>query len=263
MLTVVLAAWGWRIMAGRGLDLLPWRIVATLLSMLTLAIAFCAVGLKPAPGAPAFEGAFGRIIGSGILSILPTLWGSYALAIAMLVVAFGSLYMACALTLGEWHIGAKLLHRLSLWSVRQTHRGIFGLWHLLRNEQSGGDHYDFGDDEEPPEEEEENNNEDMEEEADEKPEEKAVSPVPKRARQRAPLIKRPAASARQARLALRAESDYPLPPLDLLQWPEDARRTQTADFRRSAGEKRQASGIRARPISASTARSPKSAPGPS
>ena len=37
------------------------------------------------------------------------------------------------------------------------------------------------------------------------------------------LVKRPAATARQARLALRTDSDQPLPPLELLQWPESAR----------------------------------------
>ncbi len=106
--------------------------------MLAFAIALAAIGFKASPGGPSFDGALGHILGSGILHLLPAVWGHFALAAAMLVVAIGSLYMACALTLGEWHIGAKNLNSMAFWGMRQIHRGIFGLWHLLRNEQSGG-----------------------------------------------------------------------------------------------------------------------------
>jgi S-DNA-T family DNA segregation ATPase FtsK/SpoIIIE len=229
LVTIVLAAWGWRIVTGRGLDLLPWRTLAALLAMLAFAIAGTAAGFKTALGGPAFGGAFGRIIGSGILPLLPAAWGHVALGLAMLIITIGALYMACALTLGEWHIGAKLLHRLGLWSVRQAHRGVFGLWHLLRREHSGGGDgfYNDNDDEdedEPEEEEQPPEEEDDDEDDDDKETSRGKArAVAKRAKPRPPLIKRPAASARQARLALRPETDYPLPPLDLLQWPDSAR----------------------------------------
>ncbi|HEU0116998.1 MAG TPA: DNA translocase FtsK, partial [Alphaproteobacteria bacterium] len=58
-------------------------------------------------------------------------------------------------------------------------------------------------------------------------EEEEEAPAPKRAaKAKAPIIKRPAASARQARLALRPESDMALPPLDLLQWPDSAKQSR-------------------------------------
>ncbi|MDP9128750.1 MAG: DNA translocase FtsK 4TM domain-containing protein, partial [Pseudomonadota bacterium] len=236
LIPIVLVAWGWRMAAGRGLDLLPWRSIAALVSMLAFSVGLAAAGVRSAPGAPAFVGALGKVVGSAVLMLLPAAWGRYALAPAMMIVAFGSLYMACALTLGEWHIAAKLLHQMGLWCVRQTHNAVFGLWNLLRNEHSGGVDEDELDVEEEEEQDVRPTKADRAERElqDEETPSQAVDgerPEPaasaRRSRVRAPIIKRPAASARQARLALRPDTDYPLPPLDLLQWPETAKDAQS------------------------------------
>ncbi|MDX2028666.1 MAG: DNA translocase FtsK 4TM domain-containing protein [Alphaproteobacteria bacterium] len=212
LIGVVLGAWGWRIAVGRGLDLLPWRLLAAVLAMLAFAIGFAALDIKFLSSGPAFGGALGKILSYGILSILPEVWGRYAVTVAMFIVAVGSLYMACALTLGEWRVAVQAFQQFVVWSVRQVHRSISGLWDLLHKEDSGNL-------------DEEEIVETVLEEEEPEPEEKPAI-VTKRARSKTPIVRRPAATARQARLALRPESDYPLPPLDLLQWPESARQAQ-------------------------------------
>lgn len=210
---IVLAAWGWRIASGRGLDLLIWRILAALFAMLAFAAGFAALDIHMSPDSPAFGGAFGKILSDRILALLPGTWGSYVLVAGMLATTIVCMYMACALTLGEWHVVLKALQQGFVWAVLRIHRGVWTLWHILRNEHSGGHE----------------ENEDMPFEENEEPEEIEVeeerTPVTivKRTRAKGPIIRRPAASARQARLPLRPESDVALPPLDLLQWPDNAR----------------------------------------
>jgi len=217
LVAVILAAWGWRIISDRELDFLPWRILAALVAMLCFAIGFAAADVQFTTDSPAFGGAFGKILSTDILSLLPLAASRYFLILVMLVVTIASLYMACALTLDEWHVVAKAIHQAIVWAARKIHRSALMLWHILHNE-------DTGIVEDDPVEEAEMK---IEEELD--VEEEIIPAVAKRAARiaKAPLIKRPAASARQARLALRPESDVALPPLELLQWPESARVPRT------------------------------------
>jgi S-DNA-T family DNA segregation ATPase FtsK/SpoIIIE len=216
LISVVLCAWGWGVLTARRPDLLPWRILAAVISMLAVAIGLAALGFKPV------SGALGQVIATGIFHWLPESWGRFALAFSMAIVATGSLYMACALTLGEWHLGARELHGIGTWAVRQIHNTVFGLWNLLRNESSGGVDWEENDEKEDAE-----KKEDPKFEIEDRD---VIAPIslPKSPKPRAPIIKRPAASARQARLALRPDSDYPLPPLELLQWPESAQKPTAA-----------------------------------
>jgi len=214
LLAVILASWGWRIAIGKGLDLLFWRVLSAFVALLAFAIAFATFHIRISSGNPSLGGAFGKVISNGLLSILPDLVGPYITVVTMLIVAIGALYMACALSLDEWHIVAKAVHQAISWAARKTWRGLMVLWHILRHEHTGIVEDDA---------EEEITEDEVIDEDEEATEETAPTVVAKRSRVKAPIVKRPAASARQARLALRPDSDNALPPLELLQWPESAR----------------------------------------
>jgi len=218
LISVILTAWGWRVASRRELDLLPWRILSALLALVSFAIVFAAFNFKLSSDTPALGGAFGKILSGEILTFLPA-WGQYVLIPLMLIVALSALYMACALTPDEWHVVARGIHNTIAWSVRKVMRGVLTFWHILRHEHTGI-----------VEEDDDNTvvDDDTIQEAEEEQEEaSSVATKRTRARARGPIIKRPAASARQARLALRPESDMALPPLELLQWPDSARQPRT------------------------------------
>ena len=220
LIAIILASWGWRIASGRGLDLLLWRMASAVLALLTFAIALSSFNFRLGPDSPSPGGAFGKVLGMGIGSLLSAAWGPYLIVVLMLLISITTLYMACALTLMEWQVVAKAIHTAVTWSFRQIYLGSMGLWHILRNERTG-----IVDEEPEPEVEDISEDEDYFEP--EVKEEKTPNAVIKRSRVKAPLVKRPAASARQARLALRSEGDVALPPLDLLQWPDSARQPRT------------------------------------
>ena len=221
-LVIVLAAWGWRIISDNGLDLLLGRMLAAFIAMLAVAMGLAALGIKAPPDMPALGGALGKIVSAGILSYVPLSWARYLFAPLMLIIAVVALYMASALSLSEWHIVAKALHRAVWWGVRQAHFVGHSFWRILHNDKTGA--RDDADEEEEIAEEDEA----VETEPDDAKFEIADKKESKPAKSKSPLIKRPAASARQARLALRAEGEHPLPPLDLLQWPEMGKQSAMA-----------------------------------
>ena len=225
LIPVFLAAWGWRIATDHALELFPWRLLAAAVSTLTIAIGFASIDSGLAQNGAAWGGAFGKIISHGVLSILPAGWGKYLLAFAMTVLSVGSLYLACALTLDEWHVIARILHNALAAMGRAARHALVTIWKLMRREHSGlaeqDDLDDLDEEEEKPSPRKAIANDLGDDYLDEEEE------APK-AKTKAPLIKRAAASARQARLPLRSEGDHTLPPLDLLQWPESARQNTNA-----------------------------------
>jgi S-DNA-T family DNA segregation ATPase FtsK/SpoIIIE len=226
-LAVVLAAWGWRILSDSELDMLPWRMLATLAAMLAVAIGVTALAIKVPPEMPALGGALGKLLGGGLVSLVSANWWRYLVAPLMLVIAVVALYMAAALSLSEWHVLAKALHGVIVWIARKAHYVGHSFWRILHNDKTGA--RDDEDEEEPEETKEIEPEEEHEAEEDEGEAEAEEKSAAKRAKKaKGPLIKRPAASARQARLALSAEGEHPLPPLDLLQWPDEGKQTSTS-----------------------------------
>jgi len=219
-IAVILGSWGWRVAAARPLDYIPWRILAALASLLAFAVSLGAFNVRLSSTGPLLGGSLGKVISSFFISYLPSPWGQALIVAVMLVAAVAALYMACALTLDEWHVIAKSIQRAVLWASRKAYFGARTLWNILRNEHTGIV------EEEPAAEKPPEPEEDEEEEKEENKEEAPRRVAPKRVA-KGPIIKRPAASARQARLALRPESDIALPPLELLQWPESARAART------------------------------------
>ncbi len=213
VISVVFAAWGWRVASGRGLDLFPWRVGALVLTMLASATVLTAFDTKLTHTHVFLGGAFGKLIDQGLFSILPT-WARYLFVLVMAQIGLLGLYMAAALSLSEWHVLIKVLHQAVVWAARRIHRALKVASHILGHEHTGVVEDDH---------EEEVDKEDEEIEKPQPVSRNESEPAPKRIA-KAPIVKRPAASARQARLALRPESEYPLPPLDLLQWPENAQR---------------------------------------
>jgi len=220
-LAIILATWGWRIAAGRGLEMLFWRIIATFFAMLAIAIGIGALNIPQSSGILPMGGSLGKVIGGQLLAFPSFIWVRYLLVLPMcFIIAVGALYIAAALSLDEWHVIARILHRIVWWMGKQLHHAARSFWRILRIERTGylEEDEEDADDDQPDE-----------PEKDETPtDEDGVSAEEKRAlvkreKPKTPLVKRPAASARQARLALRAEGEHPLPPLDLLQWPDEGK----------------------------------------
>jgi len=219
LLPIVIAAWGWRIASGQGLEMLGWRFVTAFCAMLACSVTLGALSL-PANGIIR-EGAFGKIIGHGLVELLPHPWGIAIFTPLLAVITIVALYLACALSIGEWQFVALTLHNIASWVARQIHAVGHGLWRMLHRESSDVDEEVDADDLD-----EEQEVEEIDEE--EVTTDKSSAPPVKATKTKGPLIKRPAATARQSRLALRPDSDQQLPPLELLQWPESARQPSSA-----------------------------------
>ncbi|MFA5041361.1 MAG: DNA translocase FtsK 4TM domain-containing protein, partial [Bdellovibrionales bacterium] len=214
ILPSVVAIWGWRIAANKGIEMLGWRSLATFAAMLTTGIAFGALKLPSPFGNIPLDGALGKVIGSNLVALLPFSWSGIALAFLFSIFTVIGIYLSCALTLDEWQYVAQTLHEGAVWLTHTMRKAFRKLWRMVRHKDEDMDldeeEDEIGLDEE----------EIVEEEA---PEEKEPVEKPVKRVAKAPLIKRPAATARQARLALDNDSDYPLPPLTFLHWPETAK----------------------------------------
>ncbi|MBV8061089.1 MAG: DNA translocase FtsK 4TM domain-containing protein [Alphaproteobacteria bacterium] len=215
----IIAAWGWRVINGQGLEKLYWRVPACLAVMICAAIAIHCLSGTTEHALPA-GGTFGFMLGGGLLSLLPhEWWTTYAVSIPSILLTLGGLYLACNLSLDEWHGFGLGLKDGIVWIYGKVHAFAMNIWSLVRNDRSGNLDEEAEDEEIPEEHEAEN----LEEEADEVEEE---SPPPRAAKKKepkikAPAIKKPAAIDRQGKMQL-SEHDGTLPPLDLLQWPEHA-----------------------------------------
>lgn len=237
LLCVILTAWGWRIATQRGLDLFWGRSFAALLSILAAGIAIASLDPAAALGQTRFwGGAFAKLISLKLLVWLPASWGGYVVALAMSILSIGALYMASALTFGEWHSLARLVHELFHAGVERSISFAHRLWDSVRHRRPlfsrEEEEEEEGDDEEEADDEEEQEEPDAEED-EVSAFAQRVKPVIK---SRNPLVQRSAASTRQARLALRSEGNHALPPLDLLQWPAPNKNAQ-ADLSAEALEK--------------------------
>ncbi len=232
-LSIVLSAWGWRVATQRGLDLFWWRSFAALVAVLSAGIAISALDPSGSLGQTRFwGGAFAKIIASGILSWLPASWGGYVVATVMGVLSIGTLYMASALTLSEWHAFARLLRDLAHEALARAFAFFENAWEAIRERRFFSRREEDREEDEDPEEDEEESSEEQEDD-DENEEEEDGDPVQtkkqlaKILKVKTPLVQRPAASARQARLALRSDGSHTLPPLELLQWPQPNKQNQT------------------------------------
>ena len=236
LVPVVLATWGWRIASGGGLDFIWWRIGAAMGAMLAFAIGLGSFDFHPETANLPYGGAFGTVISTAILSHLPAPWSGYGLAVVVFALGVAAMYMACTLTLDEWRGVFGLFHGAVLWVADKLRHPFAGVYRLIENFRSGTlNDIDDLDEKEPEKEDEEEEEEelplkfriqDRDRNAETKPRIAMETPA-KKAKPKGPVIRRPAASARQARLPLRPESDMALPPLELLQWPESARNSRT------------------------------------
>lgn len=246
ILPFVIGAWGWRTASSKGIEMLGARILTTFAALLTASIALATMKLPLSPSSIPLDGALGRVIGNSLISLLPFSWGNYVLALLFGLLAIICVYLSCALSFEEWHFIGRSLHGIALFiaaRARRIARGLLDLW--PRRTQQDFDEDDSDDaqlteeDERPrgrkveaPAPEEEVPEEREKEKNEEPPEEEAELPAPQIRGSRVvkaaktPVIKH-AAMARQARLALETESEYPLPPLEFLQWPEAARQQST------------------------------------
>lgn len=248
LFSVILAAWGWRIATQRGLDLFLGRSFAALISVLSSGIAIASLDPTATLGQTRFwGGAFAKLISHGMLVWLPSSWGGFLVALAMFSLSLGALYMASALTFGEWQDLARYLHQLFHMGMELAVEKAKHYWNVLRHRHEDStaelEEEDEEQEDEAEEEEEDADNDEDDEGEEESDEDEEAEKSAKRKlipflnkKPKGPLVQRPAASSRQARLALRSDESHTLPPLELLQWPEVSRQNQT-DFSSEALEK--------------------------
>ncbi len=220
LLSIILATWGWRISARRGLDFFWGRCFAAILSLLSAGVAISALDPQATLGTTRFwGGAFSKLLTVNLLSWLPNDIGGAVLAFSMLFLSLTTLYMAAALTLEEWHNFARTIHdlvrKISAYGFTQLKR----FWHFIRYRE---DNYDeFYDDDE--DEEEEIEEEEIKEIKGKQRIKKPLSMKKKKAlfSKKKPLVHRPKPSTRQTSLPLRSDEQHTLPPPELLQWPDN------------------------------------------
>ena len=231
ILPFVIGSWGWRALTGKKIEMLWWRLLATLGALSTASIAIATMKLSFDTNRLPLDGAVGRIIGKSLSELIPFSWGSYALALIFSILTIIAVYLSCALTMDEWHIIGQGLHRFAALVIDQLHKSACWLWGKMSKPRDS-----FEEEEEDESAEEEADSAESEEDS-LSPEEGEDESEPEEPRPRktkaarggkTPMIKRPAATARQSRMALdAASSDYPLPPLDFLQWPENSKQQAT------------------------------------
>lgn len=227
LVSLVLAAWGWRLAVDQKLELVLWRAVAAFVAMLAGATLFAAVGTMGLTEAGRISGAVGSVLAQSAMAALPTLWMQVLLLFLLLVVLAGMTYISCALTMGEWQIIAKIAKSVVVWILGHSKRiaaVAIRLLPFLRTPSVSEDKKEANDEngERPAKEKRAvRDTEDtvVEAQGRQQPEEQGE----KRKKLHTQLVRRAAASARQGKLALGLEREPPFPPLDLLQWPESAR----------------------------------------
>ncbi len=215
LLTVVLASWGWVVWTGRSLDHLPWRMTALIVAIFAGAFGLSAIqNFMSSEHAIRWGGAIGSLLAEWATKRLPGNNGALILSPLMILISLGGVYMAAALMLEEWHDFVALLHDVACRAFHHVSRSVRHVWQKWRHEPD-----DMFEDED-----EENEAAETSKSAAKARDEKTTPVQTKRSR--TTLIQRPAASARQAKLALRPEGSMPLPPLELLQWPESAQNSR-------------------------------------
>jgi S-DNA-T family DNA segregation ATPase FtsK/SpoIIIE len=205
---IIFAAWGWRMVSDQGLDHFKGRVAMALVALVASGAALNAIGVF----SPYAGGAFGIVLTTKLLTLLPSDIAHAALASLSFLVGLGALFMACALSLAEWntvwqfiatqlhYIGRLFVHG-ALWAWgRMTYRPQ----NILRDDDDDKKVVQSVEDDEEVE-------EDSETEESETPVRIREKPA------RKPAIIKKSVAKRQARLALEnADGDFALPPLDLL-----------------------------------------------
>ncbi|MER2519447.1 MAG: DNA translocase FtsK 4TM domain-containing protein [Bdellovibrionales bacterium] len=236
LLAPVLVAWGWRLAVDQKLELIHWRVIAAVLAMLACATSFAVVGMMGWKLAAQASGALGSVLAQSATAVLSALWLRGILLSLLTLIAVGMMYVACALTLSEWQAIANMLKESAQWAwarIQAAALGIVGALSFLRKPVDDAEDDGFVQEDGPEVGQERRKIQTVKKDAVAEDEEEDVSTqqdVPttgdsgeKRKKSRTQLVRRAAASARQGRLALGQEREPPLPPLDLLQWPESAR----------------------------------------
>ncbi len=238
LVAVILASWGWCVSAGRGLGMLPWRIIASMVAVISSGIGIAVLSswlsLRWLDG---MAGAFGEVLGNSSLRLmpLPKSWGAPILVFLASLVSTVSLYMACALQLGEWQKMVLIFHRVFVWLGALALSAFRSFMSFVRSERDRYMNEELWDDED-------------EENADVKAIGDQSAHKPKTAlRNDAPPSPKPTNGASGGRTLIKAsgktgkkgyaaappqlpspdllsppkDGEYSMPPLDFLQWPDD------------------------------------------
>jgi S-DNA-T family DNA segregation ATPase FtsK/SpoIIIE len=212
---LIILAWGWRLFQGTPLDRLHWRLLATLGAIITLACLLAMIQLSSLSG-----GAFGALAIRTLPQFLLADWGLYPSLFLLAVCSGGLIYLACALSVSEWHELLVLLQQAARFALDKALTLAEALGKLIRNDRSLTHELDDDDleaDEEP-----------VEQEDKPKKSKRLSKPITEtkpeiKKPKNSGLVQRPTVTTRQGKLALRQDSDHALPPLELLQWPDQGK----------------------------------------
>jgi S-DNA-T family DNA segregation ATPase FtsK/SpoIIIE len=242
LLSCIMIAWGWLVAVRRTPSLFYWRALAALCSVLFLSASLFALfpEINSTHVASLLSGGvFGKLIARPFLALMPPVWGNYVMAFIAFCLSLGALYMASALTIDEWQGFFAFLHRTALATIEKLRSFFRQMLNFAQHDKDDEFEEDARPQRKPAEDEEEEfEEEDEEKSEEEEPEEEA--PPRKKAekkpveKSKKPIVQRPK-TAKQSSLALHS-GEHPLPPIDLLQWPEKAKQT-AEDFSEEALER--------------------------
>lgn len=204
LLSIVLAAWGWRVVSIRELDHVKGRALMLLLALLAGGTVLEATGLLPERSG----GAAGVLLTKAFSALLPALIAHAVVATLAFLTVLAALFMACALTLEEWNYVWRFCHWGLSVAMNRCYTAMRWAWRRI-----------FGQPVEDLSEAEEAADPEILEEKPPKSRNNAVAIREKPVRK--PPARKP--SSRQAQLALDGEESFTLPPLDLLAQPEPVR----------------------------------------
>ncbi len=210
-LVVIFSAWAWRVATQRGLTPVAMRIIFALLALIFSSITLQGLVSGMGGGFSFYGVSIGGFMGQFTLAIL-TQHGfakiiGMSLALFAMGLTLGCMYLSCGLSWQEWHN--------VMWFVRRVvvHCGKF-IWWLARNAYARLTHKEETIEEAPVL--------DLEEEP---PSEDDVVELPSIAREKKkPRVRapKPAKKPVQAKLDFGTEGGEAIPPLNLLQLPDEA-----------------------------------------
>lgn len=218
LLPVILLAWGWRMLQGNALDRLMLRLIAVLCALFSLATFLAIIELSPLAG-----GAFGAVILRTLPEFVLVNWGFYPTLFILAAMSAGLVYLACALSVTEWGKLLELTQRLAIFLMNRVLGLAEALGKMIRNERTRP--YELDEEAEEAEADgDANRDQENEKAARKSASRKAAIEKEERKRTKAQAqVQRPAASSPQSKLPLTREGDHNLPPLELLQWPNQGK----------------------------------------
>lgn len=134
---IILSAWAWRIASQRGLTPFAMRVLFALFALAFASITLQGMARVTGSGVSAENVPIGGLIGHLVLTLLTQ--SGYGAVIGLglagvaLVITLGCLYLSCGLSIAEWHTVMNFIHRIAMHVGRFTWWGVKTLYARIRS----------------------------------------------------------------------------------------------------------------------------------